>query len=461
MKTLMLGLNVLLWLVLFLNPCASSEPDPKSSNGSDGFSADRANGESIAVVADTTEPEGASISFDEVLQAALFKNPQLEAATLGVEAQQAAVRQETLWPNPSISVEFEGLAGTGETRGLGPTETSVGISQPFLSTGKRSKRETFAKLQAVEANLELQAAILELKREVRERFVILTSLQDKVSMETENLRLVQGVHDAVARKVEAGESSPLDQTKAGIELGHVQASLARMEYEFDAAKIALASTWNSTTPRFDTVKGDIARRWAVPSVSVLLEESRGHPHLVQSELKIRQREAELQLARADAWPDFELGGGIKHTRESDEKSFFFGVSVPLPVFDRNQGGIDEAIKRLEQSRIEWEAQRLRWETQIRELVEHLRGKESEIETVKEKILPVAENAYQGIERAYQVGEKDYLELLDAQRTLLESRRVLMDARVDFQQGRAELEFLAGSDMEAISNRQPESEESVE
>lgn len=137
----------------------------------------------------------------------------------------------------------------------------------------------------------------------------------------------------------------------------------------------------------------------------------------------------------------ELGFGLKHAHETDEKSFVLGASIPLPLFDRNQGGILEARHNLTKAQAEHRSERVRIITELNTAYQTLAKSYSEATNLKKNVLPLAESAYEASRMGYAKGKFEYLEVLDAQQTLFEARGQYVEALAAYHQAVAEVERL--------------------
>ena len=131
--------------------------------------------------------------------------------------------------------------------------------------------------------------------------------------------------------------------------------------------------------------------------------------------------AAKRLAAAEAKPGITLSGGFKRFEVNNSKSFLFGISLPLPLFNRNQGqtaALEATIRSQEykqkRARLETKAFLSSAISQLNQLIRrHL--------ALDSLLLPTAENAYKNIEKNYNVGRIPFTSLLEAERSLIELR----------------------------------------
>ncbi len=128
-------------------------------------------------------------------------------------------------------------------------------------------------------------------------------------------------------------------------------------------------------------------------------------------------------------------------RENGVTAAVVGLTVPLPVFDRNQGNLAEALAREEKAREELNAVELKLASDIAQAREQLRSARAEAQTLQQDAIPGAREAYEAASRGFQLGKFSYLETLDAQRTLVGAQSQFLRALLDTYRAAAELERL--------------------
>lgn len=395
------------------------------------------------------EPTG-TITLPDAIKAALTNNPEIAAAIHKINALESARLQEGMLANPTLFSEFEDFGGSGDFSGSDALATTVGISQEILLAGKRAKRVRIAMYEIDIARLELQAKILALTRDVKKRFLQIHSLEQGLLLEKKNIALLQDVLHVITRKISLGDISPLDERKATVELALAKASWARAKRELQVARIELASIWGSREVQFDQVEFVDQKKRPFPKEADLWQAVQGHPEMEINRMQVERLKTSLALSKANAIPDLEVEGGVKYFNESNDHAYFLGISIPIPVFDRNKGGIREALENIAVGKKELDSSSVRLRTELAVLLEQLQVIDTEMTTTDETIIPAAQEAYEALKKAYQAGEKDYLELLDSQRTLLDVRRGKLLLEMEHHELVADLEALAGKELGSFS-----------
>jgi len=371
---------------------------------------------------DDIEPVGV-LSFEKALGRALMFNPELRAFSWKVRAAGARELQASLWSNPELEIEFDEVGGRGELSGFDGAEMKFLLSHRIELGGKRGSRTEAASLEGEAAARSFEAKSLSVYAEVVRRFTAALATQEYLQLNRELLDVAEEMEEIVARRVEAGRDAQLEKTRAGVVLANMRIRERAAGRELQLARKRLAAMWGSGECRFDRVEGDLDDLLPVPSAEEIAPLLESNPILAQAELEHQRRGALLNLEKAMAIPDITVSGGIKRFNETEMDLWVLGVSVPIPMFDRNQGGKLEAAAELEKSREELAAVRSRLALELEEARSVLAGSYEEAVELRENVLAGAEKVYMAAGRSYRQGKTDYLNVLDAQRTMFERFKV--------------------------------------
>ncbi len=165
----------------------------------------------------------------------------------------------------------------------------------------------------------------------------------------------------------------------------------------------------------------------------LVQRIEDNPDLARWTTEMAMRRAAVALARAEAVPDVTPFGGVKLLEGADETAFVAGVAMPIPIFDRNQGGILEARIRGTQAQQRYHAAQVRVQTDLAVAYQSLDAAYNEVLIVQAEIEPSARSALEAAEEAFRQGKIGALDLLDAQRTLFAARQQYVDVQATYHQ----------------------------
>jgi cobalt-zinc-cadmium efflux system outer membrane protein len=289
---------------------------------------------------------------------------------------------------------------------------------------------------------------------VSQSFVEVLSAQERVAANEELVRLAEHVFKTVAERVQAGKVSPVEETRAKVALSSSRIGLERARRQLDAARKALAATWGSTRVTFERVDGKLDTVAAIPTAEQVAERVQQNPDLARWVTEIAQREAAVDLESARRIPDLTLGVGPRYFNETDKAAMMMEFSIPLPFFDRNQGGYLEARYQLAKAKEERRAAEAQVRAALGEAHGTLSAAFAEVTALRNEVLPGAVSAFEAAGEGYRQGKFGLLDVLDAQRTLFEARGQYIEALTGYHKAVAQVERLVGEPLSAFTTTTP-------
>jgi cobalt-zinc-cadmium efflux system outer membrane protein len=393
-----------------------------------------------------TDVPSAVIGLRDALAAALLGNPDLAAFSREMRAQEARTLQAGLLPNPELVTEFEDFGGSGNRRAWESAQTTLSLSQLVELGGKRAKRRRAAALEQELSSWDYEARRLNVLADVTKAFVKVVELQERLALAAGLTELAERSLATVAATVRAGAVSPVEETRARVALSRSTLERIQLERDFDAARAALAATWGAQAVTFERVRGDLHIIAPPPELGALLSALPRNPDLARWATELDARKAALAVEEARRIPSIGVQLGGRHYADTEDGAVVAGFVVPLPLFDRNQGGILEAQRRLGKAQLERVAAETGVRAQLAATYHALDAAFERAETLERTTIPEAERLYRGAEDAYTKGLYRYLEVLDAQRTLFELRGERLQALAAYHTAAADLERLTGGSL---------------
>jgi len=401
--------------------------------------------------AEEPPPPTGVITLPDAATLAMTRHPQLRVFALEMQAAQARTLQAGLRPNPELGIEIESLAGGSERRGLDAAETTIQLGQLIELGGKRDKRVRVASLAQELAAWDYESKRLNVLREVADAFVEVLAAQERLSLASQLNVLAQQARSAVEQRVKAGKDSPVESLRAGVVLSQSRIEVRRATSALAAARLKLAATWGAGEATFEAAAGDFQHVEPAPALDAAREALTANPDLARWAVEQRQRRAALDLAKAQAKVDVTIAGGVQRYEESDDSAFVVGLAVPIPIFNRNQGGIREATANLAKARQESDAAHVETFIALSAAINALAAAYDEVHVSQSDVLPLAEQAFEAAQQGYRQGKFDYLYVLDTQRTLFETKATYIDAVEAYHRARNEVERLIGRPLDVLRN----------
>jgi len=355
-----------------------------------------------------------SLTLEQAQGLAAARSLELSAAQRELEASDGTVRQAGAFRNPELTATVEDTRSATRT-----TTTTLGI--PIELGGKRTARVNAAQRSRDVAQAQLAEARSRLRASVISAFFATVVAQERLKLAKDSVDLARRAADLVARRVTAGKSSPVDATRAQVDLANVRLEVAEAQGQLQAARETLASLWGESVPAFGELDGDTSAAPTRAATAELLLQVDASPALVADRLDIERRKALVDVERSKASPDVVLTVGAKRDNERGLTQAVVGVTIPLPLFDRNEGAVHEASRRADKARDEYDAARIRLVLDVRQAATQLSTAQESLRTIRETVLPAAQQAYDASTTGFEAGKFGFLDVIDSQRSLLQAR----------------------------------------
>ncbi|WP_332847266.1 TolC family protein [Pseudomonas lactucae] len=354
------------------------------------------------------------LTLDAALQTAFANNPDLAAAQWEIDIAAGDRQQAGLIPNPVASWQAEDTRRNSRT-------TTVTLSQTLELGGKRGARIDVASRAQDAAGLTLQQRRNTLRADVIDSYYLALRAQERLDLAQRSLALAERGLVVADSRVAAGKSSPVEATRAQVQVAEIRLEVNRARIDLtDAYRRVAASTGNAATD-FESVAPPSQSTPALPSAAQLLARLEQTAELRLAELQIMQSEANVGLEKAQRIPDVDVSIGSQYDASVRERVNLVGVSLPIPLFNRNQGNVLAATRRADQARDLRNATELRLRTETRQALDLWQTAESEVRAFNQQILPAAQRAVDAASRGFEMGKFNFLDVLDAQRTLIAAR----------------------------------------
>ena len=388
-----------------------------------------------AANANIVEPTG-QLTLPLALDLAFKLNPEITASMREIDASDGALRQAGIIPNPELETLVEDQQKATRT-------TTVQLNQPIELGGKRSARITAAQRGREAAIAESNAKRADIRAAVITAFYDLLAAQERHRLAQTSVELAQRGTMATSRRVTAGKISPVDETKARVAESVVRIELVQAAGDELNARKRLATTWGSVTPRFSSVEalGEVLP--AMPPLEELTRRLQESPGLLRAKIEVERRQALTQIERSRHMPDATLSVGLKRDEQLGRNQAIFGVSIPLPFFDRNQGNIQEAAQRAHKAQDELTVTEVRLNSELAQAHARHATARAEVQLLQQEVLPGAQSAYDAATKGFELGKFNFLDVLDAQRTLLQARSQYVKALSETHRAAAEIERIVG------------------
>jgi outer membrane protein, heavy metal efflux system len=374
----------------------------------------------------STNPDasGLRLSLADAQRLAFERNWDLLAAAAGVDAATAQKIVAHEFPNPTLS-----LSSTYINVGNQPSSTAAGngywdrnydttfaINQLFEIGGKRRSRKLSAQAGFEAAKAQLFDARRTLDVAVAKAYVAAAQAEENVRVLLQSAGTLREEARIAEVRLRAGEISIADKSRIEITAEQFELNAQSANAAAAQARVALEVLLGVPHPNADCLLTDRLES-LLASTAPLNTNSVGtfRPDVVAAEAALRKAEADLRLQKANRVPDPTVLAQYEHQPPDYQNTVGFGVSLPVPLWNRNRGNILAAQAAQEQARLAYEKAKAEAVADI--AVSHLAYDDAlkRWNSYRDSIRPKSEQIRQTMAYAYQKGGASLLDLLEAER----------------------------------------------
>ena len=288
-----------------------------------------------------------NISLDEATALALQANLNIAVAMRGREVESAQLLQVATRPNPTLSGQVEDLRSQNRI-------ATIAISQQLETAGKRGKRMAAADAALAMADADIVIAQAEISAKTYAAFYQVLAAQQAQTLAQELLQIATTSKQTTAKRVLAGKVSPVEETKAKVAEAGLKIDLANASQQLVSAKQRLYSLWAKglePNKHIDYIAvGELEKLGNIPTLEALTAQLADSPRLKKASLAVTQKQALSAIEQSKQTPDVTVSLGAQRNEElGGITQAIIGLSIPIPVFDKNQGNLQSARAREFQS----------------------------------------------------------------------------------------------------------------
>jgi outer membrane protein, heavy metal efflux system len=385
----------------------------------------------------------ATLTLAEALSLADTANPTVRAKEFEVQAVGANETTAALRPNPSANFLAEQFGGGSASQ----TQYTFNVGQPIELGGKRLRRIDSAKAATKVTGLELADLKRQLVFQVKKSFSDILVARETLALAEQNLKALDELERVHRFRAEKGDISGLELLRIEVERFAFERDTADARQALGTAKIALRTAVGQerVAEQFEVV-GDLS----VPEVGKTRSELYrmaldSRPDLRAAQAAREKAQADINLAKANAWWD--VTPQIEYQRIGPDNTIGFGFSVPIKLFDRNQGEIARTqaeSKRAEASREALLAQAL---AEVDTALAAVTAERAKVALLRDTYLPKIRQARDTVEFAYKRGGVTLLDFLDAQRNYREKSLEYFRSLGNYHTALYQLEAAVGGSVE--------------
>lgn len=371
------------------------------------------------VVNDSSPP----ITLAELEKIAGQSNPTLQQAVAAIDQVRGNMMQAGLYPNPQAGYLRTDSGRDGQSRSSG-----VFFGQEIVTAGKRQKAQAVHAQEVNKLTWQYEAQVQRVMNDVRIRYYDAVGAEQSAKMAA---RLVTIAEDGLAmteKLLVAKQATKADVLQARIQLKTVRLTLREAEIRHRTAWKQLTHVIGvpgmTLTSIEGVVDGEIPERDFEAAYQDLLA---GSPQLRAAEVRVSHAQAELVSERAQVAPNVTLQVVAERDHINQFSSVNTFLSMPIPVFNRNQGNIFHAEADTREACQEVERTKLALRDSLADAFQRYETARAQVETLRDEILPDAKESLDVTISGYKSGEISILQVLGARQTYFQNSLAYIQA----------------------------------
>ncbi|MBE0543955.1 MAG: TolC family protein [Verrucomicrobia bacterium] len=353
------------------------------------------------------------LTLEQALEMAERRQPQLAEARALVEAAAGRAQQAGAFPNPEAIVGAQQIPF--ESDSSNQREYVAGIAQP-IPLGGRLRRSREAELLDREVRVRgLEVIRRDLRKRVHSAFATALYQETAFQMQSQIAQSVEKVTATTKARVVAGDAVPEELARMEMEFARARVEVQRSQSLREQAMLGLAAAIGDSRLSVKSLAGSLDTTFEIPTLESLAANLSAQPEFALADASLRASNARIDLAKAERIPDVKVEALYHRLEATKENTFDIGISIPLPLFNRNQGKLREA--RAEAAAAEARSRMTENELnlRLRESYAQLRSALAASRALQTEILPRAESILKAAESRYAAGDTSLADVLPVRR----------------------------------------------
>jgi len=387
------------------------------------------------------------LSLNEALGLFLRQNLDVIIAGFGIENARGQQITAALFPNPTFTLNLEtspqiGIARSGQ---ISPT-----INQLFEMAGKRGYRIESAAFGTQSAEANFEDAIRQLGFTVKDAYYRVQLAQRRLALAEENRDRFARILEINTIRFKKGYIAEVDLIRIRLQVVDFQSQVIQYTQEGDTARADLRVLLGITPATELLLTTELDYHRVDPNIETLrVAAIEARPDIRAKRLAQNQRMADLKLAKAYRYPDVTVGAGywVQGPRGPDNPNQpVLNFGVPLPLFNRNQGGIVQAEVGMQLADADLKKTLIQVESEVDLAYRNLIQTRRLVEAYRAGVLEDARLTLTIVEKAYERGGATIIDLLDAARTSRTIQQNYIETLFNYQRNVFLLESAVGREI---------------
>ncbi len=384
------------------------------------------------------------LTLEQLQSMALVSNPSIQRSAALIQAARGKAYQVGLQPNPQVGIDFQQLGSNGQAEQYG-----VLLGQQFVRPEKLRLNRSIELHEAQRLERELSVTRRRVLTDVHLAYIRALRAQRQIDAARELLDIDQKALVVARQLFEAMEVARTDVLRAEVEVENAGIQLRDAELRHIAAWQQLQAVTGNRNLAVAPLAGDLfAEPVMIEFDETLAALQSQSPEIAALVATIERAKCNLRRQQIEPLPDVNVQGLInwRDNGINGDADAGLAVSIPLPVWDKNRGAIQEARYQLVSAGQELQRIQLALAQRLAPVFEKYGSAKQRVDSYQHRIIPKAAETLELVRQTYELGEVNFDTLLQTQRTYTQTRLAYIDAIEQLRLAEAEIDglLLSGS-----------------
>ena len=387
---------------------------------------------------DTGSDSPTAWTLDDAISATLMSDPALHIGREEINLAKAEWIARSLIPNPSLGIAGDAIPFRRRDAHM-ESEFTVHVEVPldWFLFAKRAAEMNSARWDVRQSQAEYADLVRQRIAETATAFYDVLETKALLSLAGQNMEILASVEAVTQRAVAAGGVPSVELDRIRLELFRNRQELLEIESQLNIAKAKLWAQFGRTRrdPAFD-IRGSLdapltVQPYPIEEAFDLAQKNR--PDIRALRIQVNKAQANREVERRNAYPEVSFSGGYirEHLDTGSEPGWGIGLTVAIPLFDRNQGGRARAQAVLRQSHYELHSGIVELRAEVEEADQLFRTAYLIAATFAHEEVLLASRVRNSTIQSYEAGGSPLIDVLDAERTYRETYRTYISSRADY------------------------------
>ena len=385
-----------------------------------------------------------ALDLPQAIGLALSEHPEMAVFTHQRDALNARVNQAKILPRPTVGLTIEDAMGTGTHSNFGAAQSTLSIAwvleQPAIDS-----RVDAAKKAISQVDFDRDIKALDISALTAKLFIEALILEQRLQLAKLAEQQAESALAATERRVKAGKSLSIEQLQSEAELVRRSLEVEDLEHELEASRYQLVAQWGGEANQY-VPQGDLLNVPAIENLPTQLAKLKAHPALLAFANQQRVAQSQIELARIEANPKWQVSAGIRRYETTDDFGLVAGISIPFGNDARSLGEVQVIQAKQAEYQSQADALARQLNTQLFVLLQNMKHSKHVIDTLTKRVIPLLEQASEEASKAYDIGRLGYLEWTSIRQELLSTQAQLLDAYQAIHLQHIEIQRLTGASL---------------